>query len=103
MKKIYQSIAACMLAAMLVFSALGPAAAAKKNTSNRFNVCFVLDSTDSLRGTDPEKLRFDATSMFMGLLADSGNKVGSVIFSGGIMKQTDIVPITGAESKKKAD
>ena len=103
MKKIYQSIAACMLAAMLVFSALVPAAAAKKNTSNRFNVCFVLDSTDSLRGTDPEKLRFDATSMFMGLLADSGNKVGSVIFSGGIMKQTDIVPITGAESKKKAE
>ncbi len=103
MKKVHKSITTLLLAVMLVFAALVPAFAAKKNTANRFNVCFVLDSTDSLRGTDPEKLRFDATNMFLGLLADSGNKVGSVIFSGGVMKQTDIVPITGVDSKKKAE
>lgn len=103
MKKLYKTIAAFLFAAMLAFSALVPAAAVNKNTSNRFNVCFVLDSTDSLRGTDPEDLRFDATRMFLGLLADSGNRVGSVIFSGGILKQTDIVPITGVESKQKAE
>ena len=72
-----------------------PATASKKNTSNRYNVCFVLDSTDSLKHTDEDKLRYDATNMFLGLLANEGNYVGSVIFSGGVIKKSDVVPING--------
>lgn len=77
--------------------------AAEKNTSNRFNVCFVLDSTNSLLDTDAEKLRYDATNMFLGLLANDGNYVGSVIFSGGVIKTTDVVPINGPEDKVNAE
>lgn len=75
----------------------------EKNTSNRFNVCFVLDSTKSLLDTDSERLRYDATSLFLGLLANDGNYVGSVIFSGGVIKKTDVVPINGPEDKIKAE
>ena len=77
--------------------------ASNVNTSNRFNVCFVLDSTNSLLDTDKEKLRYDATNMFLGLLANEGNYVGSVIFSGGVIKKNEIVPINGPQDKKTAE
>ena len=80
-----------------------PVTASKKNTSNRYNVCFVLDSTDSLKHTDEEKLRYDATNMFLGLLANEGNYVGSVIFSGGVIKKSDVVSISGPKDKTQAE
>ncbi len=80
-----------------------PATASKKNTSNRYNVCFVLDSTDSLKHTDEDKLRYDATNMFLGLLANEGNYVGSVIFSGGVIKKSDVVPINGPKDKIQSE
>lgn len=88
---------------VLVSICLSGAFAAKINTSNRFNVCFVLDSTNSLLDTDSEKLRYDATNMFLGLLANEGNYVGSVIFSGGVIKKNDIVPINNPQDKKAAE
>lgn len=92
-----------LIIVMLLSVVIMPAKAVEKNTSNRFNVCFVLDSTNSLLDTDAEKLRYDATSMFLGLLANDGNYVGSVIFSGGVIKTTDVTPINGPEDKIKAE
>lgn len=92
-----------LIIVMLLSVVIMPAEAVEKNTSNRFNVCFVLDSTNSLLDTDAEKLRYDATSMFLGLLANDGNYVGSVIFSGGVIKTTDVTPINGPEDKIKAE
>lgn len=100
MKKKNRIISALVLILILLISILAvPVYAADKNTSNRFNVCFVLDSTNSLLSTDAEKLRYDATNMFLGLLANDGNNVGSVIFSGGVIKKTDVVSINGPSDK----
>lgn len=104
MKERKRIVSAVFLIVVMVLSiVIMPVEAVEKNTSNRFNVCFVLDSTNSLLDTDPEKLRYDATSMFLGLLANDGNYVGSVIFSDGIIKKTDVIPINGASDKVKAE
>lgn len=96
-------ISIVLICVLLTSFFLTSTSAVKNNTSNRFNVCFVLDSTNSLLDTDAEKLRYDATNMFLGLLANDGNYVGSVIFSGGVIKTTDVVPINGPEDKEKAE
>ena len=100
-KRLFIAIVLALITMLSIL--LVPAEAAEKNTSNRFNVCFVLDSTNSLLDTDAEKLRYDATNMFLGLLANDGNYVGSVIFSGGVIKTTDVTPINGPEDKVKAE
>lgn len=100
-KRIVLSVILALIMLASLFAV--PVNAADKNTSNRYNVCFVLDSTDSLKKTDEEKLRYDATNMFLGLLANDGNYVGSVIFSGGIIKTTDVTPISGMDDKTKAE
>ena len=103
MKTKVRSVFAFTLALMLLVFAAAPASALNKNTSNRFNVCFVMDSTLSLSKTDPESLRFDATNMFLGLLANDGNYVGSVLFSGDNIKANEIVPIKGPQDKANAE
>lgn len=103
--KTKRKIGFAILFVLLVFVSVFaiPVTASKKNTSNRYNVCFVLDSTDSLKHTDEEKLRYDATNMFLGLLANEGNYVGSVIFSGGVIKKSDVVSINGPKDKTQAE
>lgn len=104
MKAKKRVVSAIFLVVIIVLSVvIMPAKAVEKNTSNRYNVCFVLDSTNSLLDTDPEKLRYDATNMFLGLLANDGNYVGNVIFSDGVIKKTDVVPINGNSDKVKAE
>lgn len=69
-------------------------------TSNRFNVAFVLDSSGSMKDTDPEKWRFEAVSLFIGLLAESGNYVGSVVFGDDVSMKQNISEITSIDDKK---
>lgn len=80
-----------------------PTSAVEKNTSNRFNVVFVLDASGSMEDTDPNNLRFDATKLFLGLLANEGNYVGSVVFSTDIIKTTNINLVNGAEDKNNIE
>ncbi len=70
-------------------------------TSNRFNVVFVLDSSGSMNDTDPDKLRCEAVSLFTGLLAMSGNHIGSVVFSDHVLQQEAMFEVTSVEQKKQ--
>ena len=56
--KTKRKISFVMVFVFLVFVSMFviPASASKKNTSNRYNVCFVLDSTDSLCACYSSKL-----------------------------------------------
>lgn len=76
---------------------------ADQKTSNRFNVVFVLDASGSMEDTDPDNLRFDATKLFLGLLANDGNYVGSVVFSTDIIKTTDVKLVNGTTDKNKIE
>ena len=90
----------------LLFSVPGMARAEKTyGEANRFNVVLVVDKSGSLccengTGTDPEGLRFDALRMFLGLLTESGNNVGAVVFDEHIRYEAPIKPIDGMEDKK---
>lgn len=66
---------------------------------NRYNVMLVMDGSNSIRYTDPENLRVEAVKQFMGLLADSGNGVGGIVFSTDIEAQKELSYIGGAEDK----
>ena len=71
-------------------------------TSNRFNVVFVLDSSGSMKDTDPEDLRFAAVSLFLGLLAEKGNYLGGVVFSDDVNLDRPLTEITSIHDKKQA-
>lgn len=53
----------------------------KQNSNNRFNVVFVLDSSGSMKWTDPNGYRFEAISQFANLLATRGNYLGGFVYS----------------------
>lgn len=98
----------CILTFALVVIMMLPsvliASAENNSPANRFNVCLVLDSTDSMRSTtDKERLRFEATKLFLGLLPNEGSKVGSVIFSNGIIKENPLTYINSFEDREKAE
>ena len=77
-------------------------AEAANKTSNRFNVVFVLDSSGSMKDTDPEDLRFAAVSLFLGLLAEKGNYLGGVVFSDDVNLDRPLTEITSIHDKKQA-
>lgn len=55
---------------------------------NKYNIVLVADSSGSMKTSDPEELRFEAISQFVGLLANKGNMVGSVVFNGDIVQKS---------------
>ena len=103
MRKIIAYLASILLTATLLFSAFGIPVSAEQVTSNRFNVVFVLDASGSIKSTDPNDYRFEATTYFLGLLANEGNYVGNVVFSTDIIKTTDINAINGQSDKDKIE
>ena len=92
-----------ILLILSIFTIPVSAISTQQSTSNRFNVVFVLDASGSMKSTDPNNLRFDATKLFLGLLANDGNYVGSVVFSTNIIKTTTVSKISGNTDKKKVE
>ena len=73
-------------------------AKAESPTVNRFNVVFVIDTSLSMKDTDKSSNRFEATALFLAMLADEGNNVGLVSFSDKI-ESKNIQPISGNQDK----
>ena len=71
-----------LIVAAMVMPGMTSVRAADDGVNNRFNVMLVVDSSGSMADTDPDNLRFDAIGQFTALLAESGNYLGAVVFSG---------------------
>ena len=109
MKRGYRLLAS-ILALAFSFSLLvsGPGmASAQENSSvaNRLNVVMVIDKSGSLRdmkgvGTDPEGLRYDAMKLFLGLLTETGNNVGAVVFDDEIRYDSGLLRMNSMEDKR---
>lgn len=97
MKKCLTSLLAVLLIYVMAIPAAGSAAAAH---SNRYNVVFVTDSSGSMNRTDPDKLRFEAIDLFVGLLANGGNYVGSVVFANEVVFQSPLSEVKNRDEKK---
>ena len=85
-----------------------PDAAAEENvsTANRYNVVLVMDKSGSLRnadgvGTDPDGLRFDAMRLFLGLLTETGNNVGTIAFDEAIRYDSGLKAVDSLDDKKE--
>ena len=100
---------AAMLALVLALALVCPCfahAEEPSKTVNRFNVVLVVDKSGSLRdahggGTDPDGLRFDAMRLFLGLLTESGNKVGAVVFDETVRYDSGLKAMSSMDDKKE--
>ncbi len=72
---------------------------AESKLMNRYNVVLVTDASGSMKDTDPDGYRFESIDLFVSLLANGGNHVGSVVFSDGVISKHDLVNITGRSEK----
>ena len=70
-----------------------------KNKMNRFNVVFVTDTSGSMSNTDPDNYRFESIELFVRLLANGGNNVGSIVFSNGVVSKHDMINVNGKAEK----
>ena len=90
----------------LLLSLPGQASAEKQYIApNRYNVVLVVDKSGSLcceggTGTDPDGLRFDALRLFLGLLTESGNNVGAIVFDEHIRYESPITTMNSMDDKK---
>ena len=108
MKRVKRGMAA-VLALMLALALVCPCLANAEEPSktvNRFNVVLVVDKSGSLRsdhggGTDPDGLRFDAMRLFLGLLTETGNNVGAVVFDEQIRHVSELIPVDSMADKKE--
>lgn len=100
MKKLLKSSVLMLLVFCTVLSVFNVSAAESADSeSNRYNVVFVTDASGSMLDTDPESYRFEAIKLFISLLANGGNRVGSVVFSTDILATHDIIEVNNRNDK----
>lgn len=90
----------------LVFLLSFPVCATEKDIgqeeSPKFNVAMVIDGSRSLAkkgGTDVNGLRYDAMDLFLGLLTQKGNSVGTIVFNKDIVLDTGIADVSTKKDK----
>jgi uncharacterized protein YegL len=70
-----------MAALMLIALASPFYSAEDPDSGNKFNIVLVTDASGSMNNTDGSGLRYEAIGRFIGILANDGNMLGSVVFS----------------------
>ncbi len=99
MKKLISGVLALSLLLSMAFTAFADTGS-REPKLNRYNVVFVTDASGSMKGTDPDKLRFDAIDLFVSLSAQGGNYVGSVMFGDGVVSQKPLAELNSMSEKK---
>ncbi len=109
MKKL-KRILSIVIAALMIFSAVVIAGAETTgendlnnnygNPEKAYNIVFLIDGSSSMKVTDRSSLRYDAIDVFLMLMANTGNRVGVVIFDHTILASKDMVNITSINEKK---
>jgi hypothetical protein len=95
------------MSALLV--SVAPACArASTSTDDYYNVALVIDGSGSLNpdlvgseATDPSGVRYDAISLFLGLLANDGNNVDAIVFDDNpsFLLNTGLQALAGRDAK----
>jgi hypothetical protein len=107
-KKVLAGVTALVLACSLLLT-VGSAQAEEQDivTAKHFNVMLVTDGSGSLittkgDATDPDGVRYDAVDLFLGLLTNSGNNVGAIVFDNSDPMPLELAPvaISGTIAKK---
>ena len=72
---------------------------ASSQSTNKYNVVFVVDESGSMKSTDKGKARYDAIDMFLSLMAREGNSVGSVTFNDSVIHEQPVKAVKKKEDK----
>lgn len=97
-----KKIISLFLVTIMLITALLPMAAVgegNEKTVNRFNVVLVIDASLSMKDSDAKNNRFEATDLFLGMLANDGNYVGTVSFNGDV-RASDLIEVNDLGSKR---
>lgn len=78
-----------------------PAHAENDANSNEYNVVIAMDSSGSLKETDPNNYRLSAVNLFIQMLANDNNKLGCLSFSTNTLGQKSLTSITQREEKQE--
>ncbi len=92
-----------VITVILVFQ-LGsiPLVNAQNNTpSSNLDVVFVLDSSGSMKESDPEEIRTEAIKMFLDMSQVQGNKVGLVAYSDNVVREHNLDTINSSDDKER--
>lgn len=95
-----RAVALTMVLMLLIGVVPANAAETASGEMNRYNVVFVTDVSGSMNDTDPDALRYEAIELFIGLIANGGNKVGSVMFSSGVRSEHELIEVDGRTQKQ---
>lgn len=106
-----KALTVIVAAALLLAVALTGANAASSSPSSvvsakHYNVMLVIDGSGSLTmsgGTDRNGYRYDAVQLFLGLMTNSGNYAGAIVFDdkNPMPLNTELRPISGSVAKKE--
>ncbi len=100
MKHTRQIITILFSVVLIVMSMGFPITATTKGeTTNRYNIVFVNDESGSMTYSDDQKFRYEAIRRFVALMAQEGNRIGSVSFNEGIIDTVPMTDIKGFEDK----
>ena len=96
-----RQIIAILFSVILVVMSLGLpiGAASEGETTNRYNIVFINDESGSMTYSDDQKFRYEAIRRFVALMAQEGNRIGSVSFNEGIIDTFPMTDITGFTDK----
>ena len=93
-----------VLSMLLMTMCLCPATAQSTSGDNgtkTMNLVIVLDRTESLRQSDPNRLSQEAAKLIVDLMAQDGNKIGLVQYTDKVTDRRDITVINGQGEKNK--
>lgn len=99
------ALVAAMTAMLFANAVLALANGSSVVNAKHYNVMMVVDGSGSLTGrhaTDSEGYRYDAVQLFLGLMTNSGNYVGAIVFDDKdpMPLNTDLMPISGSVAKR---
>ncbi len=101
MRKLLSLLTVLALCAAMLAGAL--TVHASTVTTNRYNIMLVVDGSGSINkkgGTDENGYRYNAVDLFLGLLPNSGNNVGAIVFDDDLILDTRMQIISGTIAKQ---
>ena len=93
-----------VLSMLLIAMSIYPATAQSTSGDDgkkTMNLVIVLDRTESLRQTDPNKLSQEAAKLIVDLMAQNGNKIGLVQYTDKVIDRLDMAGINGPGERNK--
>lgn len=75
--------------------------AESSNTSSNLDVVFVLDSSGSMKESDPEEIRTEAIKMFLDMSQVQGNKFALVAYSDNVVREHNLDTINSNDDKER--